>query len=233
MFRILPLTLFFLLLQAPITHAHDQWIQQNGNELTVVTGHWGGGATPCNPYKIKEFKAFDASGIINNADARFKGKATIFLHQQGAIAATAYQEEGFHSTTPEGDKPVSKRMAGDSIETMYYQHYIKTLLGWDKSLAEPLGSKFEIVPLQNPLAMKTGNHLPILVYYDGKPSPDTAVDDGATAGALNRTDNRGRTSITVSTSGRQVITAFRKEPYHDPADADHLIITANLSYIIP
>ncbi len=221
---------FSVSLCVPVS-AHDIWVQQFDHELVVVSGH-GGGTAPCNPYKIREFKAFDTSGALKGIGANLKGKAVIPLTKDGIVAATAYQEEGFRSITPDGEKPLSKRAVKDAIETRFYQNYLKTLLGWSPALGKPLGAKFELVPLKNPLALKSGETFPLVVYYNGKPFADALVDDGTSDGLREKTDGQGRFTVTVGKKGRQVITAYRSEPYQDQNEADLLSMTTNLNYIV-
>jgi nickel transport protein len=211
--------------------AHDLWVQQSGNELQVVSGHEGV-TTPCDPSKIREVKAFDLTGKLKKAETHFQGKAAVLTVPGSVAAVTAYQEEGFRSVTPDGEKPLSKRAAKDSVDTRFYQNYTKTIFNWNNSLTRPLGSAFEIVPLKNPLTLKPGKKFPIVVYFNGKPLAGVWVDDGTNDGIREKTDGKGRLTVTVGKKGRQFITVFRETDYKDLSEADKLSLTANLTYLV-
>jgi nickel transport protein len=214
--------------------ANELWVQQNGNELQVVCVPSVCGKDvvpiPCDTTDIKEFKVFDAIGKVRKSETAFKDKATVQIGNEKVTLVTVLQEEGFRSITADGEKPLSKREAKDAIETRYYLNFSKTLLSWSKAFTKPLGKGLEIVPLKNPLTLKTGDKLPIVVYYDGKPHADIWVDDRTNDGIREKTDSKGRLNVIIGKKGLQVVTAYLDTPYKDPAEADKMTFTSNLTY---
>ncbi len=74
----------------------------------------------------------------------------------------------------------------------------------DKSWSEPVGVALEIVPEQDPTALRAGEEFVVRVLKDGKPFPDfplNAVAGGATKGETRRTDSEGRVTFRLEKAG--------------------------------
>ena len=64
-----------------------------------------------------------------------------------------------------------------------------------------MGAKMEIVPLKNPLTLKAGDKLPLLVLYEGKPlAGATVTAEGIGKDAL-KTDANGRAEVAITKEG--------------------------------
>ncbi len=74
----------------------------------------------------------------------------------------------------------------------------------DHSWKEPVGIALEIVPEQDPTAVKPGGEFSVRVLKDGKPFPDfplNAVAGGETKGETRKTDAEGRVSFLLGKAG--------------------------------
>lgn len=132
--------------------------------------------------------------------------------------------------TPEGYKNVSKREAKDVIESMKGVTFNKNIWGWSENFSKPLGGKMELVPLKNPLDLKSGDTLPFQVLYNGKPLAGATVSaEGVEKDAL-KTDQEGKAEIVIKKSGLNVVKANLKTPTPNDPDADTLSETANLVF---
>lgn len=216
--------------------ANELWVQQKDRELQIVCAPSVCGkeivAAPCDPLSLKQAKTYDATGKLHATVSAFPEQAVISSAPNTIAVVTVTQDEGFRSMTAAGEKPLSRKQAPDALETRYYLHYGKTLLAWNKAFTRPLGKDLEIVPLKNPLVMKPGDKLPIVVYYQGKPRAGIWVDDRTNDGIREKTDRRGRLMVTVGKRGLQIITAYQDEPYKNADEADKLSRTANLAYTV-
>ena len=77
---------------------------------------------------------------------------------------------------------------------------------WD----EASGARFDILPLADPTALQPGDRLELQVFFDGEPVADQAVGvmrEGDEAGAMLRSDGRGRVTVTTAGRGRHMIYA--------------------------
>ncbi len=74
----------------------------------------------------------------------------------------------------------------------------------DESWKEPVGLALEIVPEQDPTAVKAGGEFAVLVLKNGKTFPDfplTAVAGGESKGETRKTDAEGRVSFSMKKAG--------------------------------
>lgn len=85
----------------------------------------------------------------------------------------------------------------------------------DRSWAEPVGMKLEIVPEKDPTALRPGEELPLRVLRDGNPCPGLAVGlvrEGDAHAEIRRADAAGRLSFRVPRSGRWLLRATDLRP---------------------
>lgn len=87
----------------------------------------------------------------------------------------------------------------------------------DQSWKEPVGVALEIVPEQDPTALKAGGEFAVLVLKNGKPFPDfplNAVAEGESKGETRKTDAEGRVSFSMKKAGPWLLrgTEVRKSP---------------------
>ncbi len=128
-----------------------------------------------------------------------------------------------------------------------YSKHIKVLLqagGKDSdSFSTRLGYPIEIVPLENPADLSTGDSLEVLVLHDGEPAANQLVhasyagyhshdDSNAHREAITvRTDDEGKTKITLTQPGRWYVRLIRMLPAADK-EADYESNWATLTFEI-
>lgn len=210
--------------------AHDVWIEKKGNEFVVLYGH-GDKHDPYDPSKIKEVMAYDSNGnpipveVIRQKDRASvspKGKASAF---------TLFFDNGYWLKTTDGWKNISKRDAKEVQLVEPARHslkYAKSIMQWAEIYTKPLGMKLEIVPASNPLSMKKGESLSIVVFYEGKPLEGAKIETGYHK-ELAKTDKNGVASVPIE-SGINVIVAKHSVPIKDNPDADIISISSTLTF---
>jgi uncharacterized GH25 family protein len=92
----------------------------------------------------------------------------------------------------------------------------------DQSWKEPVGMLLEIVPENDPTALRAGDEFIVHVIKEGKPFPHfalNAVHEGDTKGETRKTDATGRVTFSMNKAGRWLLrgTDIRKS---DRADTD-------------
>ena len=78
----------------------------------------------------------------------------------------------------------------------------------DHSWSEPVGLALEIVPEQDPTAVRAGGEFAVRVLKNGKPFPDfplNAVAGGETKGETQKTDAAGRVTFRLGKAGRWLL----------------------------
>jgi uncharacterized GH25 family protein len=95
--------------------------------------------------------------------------------------------------------------------TERYSRFIKSLMlvggKLDGTYATVVGSKLEIVPLENPYAKKVGDTLPLRVLFDGKPLSGHAVFADNTNATVQKvvTDKEGRVNVLIDRNGMWIV----------------------------
>lgn len=104
----------------------------------------------------------------------------------------------------------------------------------DQSWKEPVGVALEIVPQQDPTAVKVGGEFAVRVLKDGKPFPDfplNAVAGGEGKGDTRKTDAEGRVSFPVQKAGAWLLrgTEVRKSSKPEADwESDFTTLTINV-----
>lgn len=78
----------------------------------------------------------------------------------------------------------------------------------DHSWSEPVGIALEIVPEQDPTAVRAGGEFSVRVLRNGKPFPDfplNAVVGGDSKGETQKTDSAGRVTFRLGKAGRWLL----------------------------
>lgn len=226
------LCIVLVLSLATVAAAHDTWVGKGAEGLVVLRGHDGQGGEPYKPEYVKEAKAFGANGKEQAIAIKPAGdKALLSTTPDPAMVAIVYNS-GAWVKTPEGWKNVSKREAKDVLESAKGIAYSKNLFQWHDSFTKPIGAKMEIVPLKNPLSLKVGDSLPVLVLYGGKPLAKIGLKSGGHGQDEITTNAQGQAAIALKKPGFTVISANLRTPLPNDPDADVLSETANLTFTI-
>jgi nickel transport protein len=227
------LALILTLVSATGLYAHDPFIEKQGDEFVVLYGHPDKGKFEA--YKIeflKDVKAYDKTGKAVPTEIKPHTQGAAISGEKAPAVIILVFDRGCMVKTPEGYKNVSKRDAKDVIESFKGAKYNKNIWQWNDRFSKPLGGKMELVPLKNPLALKAGDKLPFQVLYDGKPlAGATVAAEGVEKDAL-KTDPNGRAEIVIKKSGLNIVKANIKTPTPNDPDADALIETANIAFMV-
>jgi Domain of unknown function (DUF4198) len=124
-----------------------------------------------------------------------------------------------------------------------YQKHVKALVQVGTTLSNGfstvLGYPSELVPLENPYALKVGATLPIRVLVDGKPVANQYVQYGglsATNGRVaqlnTRSDAAGMIRIPVNRTGTYYVKFINMTRITGDAEADHSSKWASLTFAI-
>jgi nickel transport protein len=222
----------FLFILTHSTFAHHLWIEKENSIFKILWGH-PPDVSPYEPEKLKEAKALDTNGKEVSL-TRKNDKDMVYFSSKGNVSIIAVSfEGGYLVTTPDGKKRLTKKEAIKSglqvIDSIYSSHFAKGLFAYTNGITKPVGLKFEIIPLKNPFILKTGEILPIKVYFDG------AAVEGVTIEINNnkeiiKTDKQGIANVKISEKGQQFIIAKYRTPIKGNPDADYLSYTTVLTF---
>jgi len=134
-----------------------------------------------------------------------------------------------------GSKPIQRER---------YTRYIKALVQSEPLVNDTIyksvtSQAFEIVLLQNPYKLKSGQTLQARVLYNGKPLANKVITARNRTGNLpaiatsSRTNNQGVCTFTLSRRGEWFIHATHMIPCADTAIADWESFWASYSFLVP
>jgi nickel transport protein len=227
--RTLPL---LLALMVPPAFAHDLWLELEVAGITLYQGHkhsaHGGAETIAYDASfVKEAVGLDASGRTKplpvSKQAPWRTATTDF----SAIRVAA--SSGYWTKTPWETKNVPRTGVAGAIKSWLSEESVKRIDRWTPGADRPLSDGLEITPTVDPLALKAGDKLVVLITEGGKPKADVPVAyGGETRGA---TGADGRIAIRLRQGGTQLIAASVETPLTD-GKADVAIRSAILQFEI-
>lgn len=231
--RALPLLLTLLMPALPggPVLAHDLWIARNGDLHTLNFGHEGSGHAGAKrleykPEQVREASCFNAAGTALRAETGRVWAVTL----RGDCAATWFlASSGYWSKTPYGTQNLPRSEAGTVLDSWLSVESVKRLDAWGEALARPLTGELEIVPLADPLRLKPGDKLRLMVSLDGRPAAGATVAYfGHPRGVA---DAQGRVNVRLRQPGLQLVQASLETPLQD-GKADRLVRATALQFEI-
>jgi len=137
--------------------AHHVWVEKEGDKFVVA---WGDAPKkdPYDPKWVKEAKAFNLKGK-EVALKRVDEKDKVYLVSDDDISMiTLCFESGYWVRTTKGQhdykkmtKPEAQRQGIQIAASFYSSQYNKSIFKSSEIVTKPVGMKFEIVPLKDPL----------------------------------------------------------------------------------
>ncbi|SFM72324.1 DUF4198 domain-containing protein [Thermodesulforhabdus norvegica] len=232
MVRMIISSIVIMLLGLAQVSAHDAWFEPNDGKFVILYGH-GEELESYDISKIKEVKAHDGqgNGTVLDVKKREDGKAVV-APPDNTVMLTMVFDNGFWVKTEEGWKNVSKRNVGSYLESCHSMKFAKHIIDWSPVLTNAVGLKMEIVPLKNPMSLKTGEVLQVKVLLDGKPVEGVTVATGGGHKSGMTTNNAGIVDVLIEKPGFQFISASYRVPLRNNPDADELLLSSNLTFYV-
>jgi len=212
--------------------AHDLWVEPSTGGFLVRYGHHpqvsheGAREIVYAPTIVKSVTCADAAG--GPRPVRVGSTAPVEI---GGDCAVLYvlTSGGYWTKTPAGTKNVKKTEAASPLGSWQSFESVKHVAQWGAGAASPLRTPLEIVPADNPLALKDGNKLTLRVLANGQPVADAVVTyDGKPRG---QTGADGTVNIRVKHGGLQLIQASTRTPHTGP-EADEVVHTTALTFAL-
>ena len=230
-----PTLLLPFLLPALPALAHDLWLERESGGITLHQGHkyssHGGSETiPYDANFVKEVLCLEANGRTKPL-ALTKG-APWRTATADCAAILVAASSGYWTKTPWETKNVPKTGVAGAIRSWLSEESVKRVDRWAPGTDRPLSTGLEIPPTADPLTLKPGDKLVVLVTDNGRPRADVPVAyGGETRGA---TGADGRIAIRLRQDGMQMIAASVETPLADANNtkADVTIRSAALQFEI-
>jgi len=219
-----------LLLICPQAFAHNLWLNpgdyypQVGTTVDIGIG-WGH-KYPADRTdqefkegRMEDIRAVDPDGLTVNLVQESVSLYKLKIEKAGAYLVTARIKPGFFTKTPDGRKWGDKKAVENCVKCTNFHIEAKTVIiagGDGKNLSSTVNRPLELVPLKNPLDLKTGDSFAVKILYQGKPVPGLGVK--ATYAGFEGADVGGHAPPEKGRSGKDV----RKGPGQaSPEKAHH------------
>jgi nickel transport protein len=230
MFRKIGAVLLLILLCEGPALAHDVWIESaGGGNLAVVYGH-PGKTEAYDPAKVEKAWAWGAAGEAVPMSVKKEKDGVVVVPEKGAALVTVQFNNGYWTKTTEGFKNAPKGGIENYMESFHSLRYAKMILGWSDQLKKPQDVEIDLTPLVNPLELKVGDALPLMVYYKGKPVEGAKIYGAEEDGNKVYTDKDGKARVTISKPGRQKIGASYRVYVDNDPDTDSYIRSVNMVF---
>ncbi|MGM0453935.1 MAG: DUF4198 domain-containing protein [Thermodesulfobacteriota bacterium] len=228
---ILPVLLIVLFLSAPV-FAHHLWVTNKDGLYAVNRGMISERIDAYDPDCVQKVRAYGQDGKeipvqrINEAEqVKFKTETTPAMTR-------VVSKWGDRVNTTRGKKLMSREQAENEgltvISTFFSTQFSKTLFESSSQNRKPLDMKFEIVPLQDPLAADPNEPVPFQLLFEGKPLADTAIytnDDREI-----KTDENGVARIACGQTGAHLLYAKHRTPPENDEAYDYLKFMTFLTF---
>lgn len=244
------------LLAAP-AQAHDIVLVPQAGGLTVRYGHphdW----QPVDHEKLLELQVQGASGTPADRHDALKRKGLDMLlapaDLKGPALVAARYDNGLWVELPPGAdgksqwRNTSRFMTPSAKGVTLSVKFAKGLAAGAKDetlYKRQVGHLLELVPQKNPLALKPGETLPVLVLFDGKPLADAGIENSNLVDKLPedkipryRTDASGMAQVPLHARGVNTLAVDLERPNDaslpggaQAAPADKLLMVATYTFV--
>ncbi|WP_186343122.1 DUF4198 domain-containing protein [Allochromatium palmeri] len=212
--------------------AHDLWVEPEAGGYQLLYGHHPGvsheGAKQIDysPEIVKSVVCLDATGshhptqVGDSSPVKIEGDCAVLY---------VLTSSGYWTKTTAGTKNLKKTEAASPLSSWQSFESVKHIDRWGSGAASSLATPLEIVPAENPLALKDGDKLTVRVLANGQPVADATVSyDGKPRG---QTGADGTLNIRVKHGGLQLIQASTRTPHAGP-EADEIVHTTALTFAL-
>lgn len=229
--RMLIFMLPVLLLTAPAL-GHHLWVSVEDGSYTVNRGVISERTDAYDPACVKNVKAYAKDGRPLSVKRLNKAEEVVFQTDAPAALASVVSQWGDRVNTTRGKKLMSRAEAEKVgltvISAFFSTQFAKTLFQSSDRNLEPLGLKFEIVPLDNPMAAGPDEAVSFALLLDGRPLGQAAIytQDNREI----KTDQNGVAHIAFEKKGVHLLYASHRCPAENDSKLDYLKFMTFLTF---
>lgn len=197
-----------VLLTQPL-FAHDMWLQEIDGGFSIVLGHEGQ-IDPYEPARLKNVIGYTENGWTVQLDIKREKEVCRVMADEAFCAIGALLDNRYWLKTTTGWKNQRERKGSQIVEEGRSYKHTKHIVKWCNFLSKPVGQRFEIVPLKNPIGLKQGDKLPVKVFFEGKLALKARISktsDMAKTHDLEPIKSKKSVVIQVGSPGLQLINA--------------------------
>lgn len=242
------LTLLALLGLPALGLAHYPWLMvhiedsQTGAAVRVHTGHAFPEDEPLPADRLSGVVLVRSEGAVEPLQAVGVEALALPGPLEGTMMLVAEEKPAYWSRTFEGGRAVSREEAADAFSCSQTLNVMKAALGQGSGTAwrHRQGHPLELLPLNDPAALRPGDPLSIQVLFHGDPwqgelkatyagFQQTGEEDYA---LTVRTNAEGVARFVPAVAGYWLVRAYASEAYPDPVICDRRAYHSTLTFAI-
>lgn len=209
---------------AATSFAHHLWVQEVDDAYEVCRGIIGKRLDPYNPSCVKQILAdthFGTGLLITRTDE--KERVVFTTNEKPALVAVT-SKWGDRVNTTRGKKLINRQAAEAAgltvISAFNSTQFSKTLFDSSGINCQPLGLKFELVPLVDPTTLAPGTPSAFKLLFDGQPLAGTSIFTNIDQEF--KTDANGVAKFFFEKTGVQLLYAIHRVPAKKDSGLDYL-----------
>ncbi|SDT84912.1 DUF4198 domain-containing protein [Desulfobacula phenolica] len=232
--KLLTLTIMlFILFFAVASHAHHLWIEAGDNGCyTVKRGMITQRTDIYNPVCVTEIRAYAENEKQISIDRVNETEQVVFKTETPAAMASVVSKWGHRVNTTRGKKLMNRQEAESAgfkvVSAFFSTQFSKTLFLPSSLTQKPLGLKFEMVPITDPMGAKPGEPLSVKLLYEGNPLAGASII--MRGGQEFKTDKNGVAQINLKDKGVQLLYARHNVPAENNSELDFLRFMTFLTF---
>lgn len=186
--------------------------------------------------KVPTQKGVKQKVTLNNAGTKMFAMQSnaAFIQLNGSKFNAYLEEDGLENIIEWRKQNGQDTVGAKEYYTRYAKLFVQCGTALDETWKKNVGHKIEILPLQNPNAIKPGDNLAVKIVFNGKPLPHTTVKVWGHVGDKiflqnAYTEDDGVVKFPISSSGPWMVSTVRMEK-SIKVDADYESFWASMVF---
>lgn len=194
--------------------AHHLWVMESDGAYSVCRGSINERTDPYDPSCVAGISALAADGTEIPVSRKDDKTQAVFTTTQQPALVTVVSKWGNRVNTTRGKKLMSREKAEAAgltvISAFMSTQFSKTVFTPSGINSQPVGLKFEIIPLVDPMTLAPGTPAAFKLLFDGRPLRGVSVFSNHDQKAT--TDANGMVQFSFEKSGVHLLYAIHKTP---------------------
>lgn len=180
--------------------AHVIWFDYNDGEYNVLFGHPEEGPEPYDPSRFQEAIVYDINKQPLNFDINSQLDSVSLTADGNVAAIQAFFDNGYYARGSNNEYlRIEEEEIGNYDNVSHNLKYTKAFYDWSEALAQPFNLPLEILALENPFTVQSGESLLVQILSEGQ-----IITDNVTVEYLGQViaqNSDGTFSIPVGENG--------------------------------
>lgn len=209
---------------ATSSFAHYLWVQEVDGAYAVCRGNIGKRLDPYNASCVTQISAKSPDGMGLQITRTNEKERVIFTTNESPAIVAVTSEWGDRVNTTRGKKLMDRQAAEAAgltvVSAFTSTQFSKTLFAPSGNNCQPLGLRFELVPLADPMTLEQGTPTAFKLLFDGRPLAGTSILTNLDH--ESKTDANGVAQFSFEKSGRHLLYATHQIPAEKNSGLDFL-----------